>query len=94
MEKMNNIFTVDSVKKEGSYIKVTGVYQIPEGSPFERGIILTEDKYNGSQIYVAFTTKDENGKHGLLLDTKSIHPKITKELIDIIPGMMLFKIED
>jgi len=94
MEKMNNIFRVDSVIEEGNYIKVTGVYQIPESLSFERGDVLTEDKYNGHQIYVTFATKGENGKDGLVLDTKSMHPKITKELIDIIPGMMLFKIED
>ena len=94
MEKVNNIFTVDSVIEEGSYIKVTGEYQIPEGLLFERGDILTEDKYNGHQMYVTFTTKCENGKDGLVLDTKSMHSKVTKELIDIIPGMMLFKIED
>jgi hypothetical protein len=95
MEKINNLFTVDSVIEEGSYIKVTGVYQIPEGSPFERGDILTEDKYNGHQIYVSFSGKSaDSDKDNLMLDTKSMHPKITKELIDIIPGMMLFKIED
>jgi hypothetical protein len=95
MEKMNNIFTVDSVIKDGSYIKVTGVYQITEGSSFERGDILTEDKYNGHQIYVNFSGKNiDSGKDSLILDTKSMHPKVTKELMDIIPGMMLFKIED
>lgn len=95
MEKVNNIFTVDSVIEEGNYIKVTGVYQIPEGLPFERGDILTEDKYNGHQIYVSFSGKSvDSDKDSLTLDTKSMHPKVTKELIDIIPGMMLFKIED
>ncbi len=95
MEKMNNIFTVDSVIEEGNYIKVMGEYQIPESLPFERGDILTEDKYNGHQIYVNFSGKNiESGKYSLILDTKSMHPKVTKELMDIIPGMMLFKIED
>ena len=99
MEKRINIFTVNSVKKEGSYIKVTGVYQIPEGSLFERGDILTEDKYHGHQIYVAFATKDDNGKDGLVLDTKSMHPGIEKpfseKLIkDLKLGIHLFKIED
>jgi hypothetical protein len=94
MEKRNNIFTVDSVIEEGSYIKVTGKYLIPEGLPFKRGNILTEDKYNGHQIYVAFATKDENGKDGLILDTKSMHPSIKKSLDTIIAGLHLFKIED
>ena len=94
MEKINNIFTVDSVITEGSYIKVTGKYLIPEDLPFERGNILTEDKYNGHQIYVAFATKDENEKDGLTLDTKSMHPSIKKSLDKIIPKLNLFKIED
>ena len=95
MEKINNLFTVDSVIEEGSYIKVTGVYQIPESLSFERGDILTDDKYSGHQIYVSFSGKSaDSDKDSLILDTKSMHPKITKELIDIIPGMMLFKIED
>lgn len=76
MEDVNNIFTVDTVIEEGSYIKVTGEYQIPDSSLFKRGDILTEDKYNGHQIYVAFVTKDENEKDGLILDTKSMHSSI------------------
>ena len=94
MEKMNNIFTVDNVITEGSYIKVTGKYLIPEGLPFERGDILTEDKYNGHQIYVSFGTKDKDEKDGLILDTRSMHPSIKKSLDTIIPGLNLFKIED
>ena len=94
MEKINNIFTVDSVIEEGSYIKVTGKYLIPEGLPFERGNILTEDKYNGHQIYVAFATRDENEKDGLILDTKSMHLSIKKSLDKIISGLNLFKIEE
>jgi hypothetical protein len=94
MEEVKNIFTVDSVITESSYIKVTGEYLISEGLPFERGDILTEDKYNGHQIYVAFATKDENGKDGLTLDTKSGHPSITEPLEKIILGLRLFKIED
>ena len=94
MEKMNNIFTVDNVIEEGSYIKVTGKYLIPEGLPFERGNILTEDKYSGHQIYVAFATKDENGKDGLTLDTKSMHPSIKKSLDKVSSGLHLLKIED
>ena len=94
MEKVNNIFTVDTVTIDGSYIKLTGVYQIPESSPFERGDILTEDKYHGHQIYVAFATKDDDGKDGLVLDTKSMHPSIEKALDKIIPGLHLLKIED
>lgn len=94
MEKINNIFTIDTVIEEGSYIKVTGKYLIPEDLPFERGNILTEDKYSGHQIYVAFATKDENGKDGLTLDTKSMHPSIKKSLDTIIPGLHLLKIED
>ena len=97
MKKINNIFTVDSVTTEDSYIKVTGEYQmnmVPGVLPFETGDILTEDKYHGHQIYVAFATKDENGKDGLILDTKSMHPSIKKSLDKIIPGLHLFKIED
>ena len=94
MEKINNIFTVDTVIEEGSYIKVTGKYLIPEGLPFERGNILTEDKYSGHQIYVAFATKDENGKDGLTLDTKSMHPSIKKSLDKVSSGLHLLKIED
>jgi hypothetical protein len=94
MEKINNIFTVDSVIEEDSYIKVTGKYLIPEGLPFERGDILTEDKYHGHQIYVAFATKDENGKDGLTLDTKSMHPSIKKSLDKVSNGLHLLKIED
>jgi hypothetical protein len=94
MEKVNNIFTVDTVIEEGSYIKVTGKYLIPEGLPFERGNILTEDKYSGHQIYIAFATKDENGKDGLTLDTKSMHPSIKKSLDKVSSGLHLLKIED
>ena len=94
MKKVNNIFTVDNVIEEGSYIKVTGKYLIPEGLPFERGNILTEDKYNGHQIYVAFATKDENGKDGLTLDTKSMHSSIKKSLDKVSSGLHLLKIED
>ena len=94
MKKVNNIFTVDNVIEEGSYIKVTGKYLIPEGLPFERGNILTEDKYSGHQIYVAFATKDENGKDGLTLDTKSMHPSIKKSLDKVSSGLHLLKIED
>ena len=97
MERVNNIFTVDTVIEEGSYIKVTGEYQlsmIPGSLPFERGDIFTEDKYNGHQIYVAFATKDENEKDGLTLDTKSMHPSIKKSLDKIIPGLHLLKIQD
>ena len=94
MEKINNIFTVDSVIEEDSYIKVTGKYLIPEGLPFERGNILTEDKYNGHQIYVAFATRDENEKDGLILDTRSMHPSIKKSLDKVSNGLHLLKIED
>ena len=94
MKKVNNIFTVDNVIEEGSYIKVTGKYLIPEGLPFERGNILTEDKYSGHQIYVAFATKDENKKDGLTLDTKSMHPSIKKSLDKVSSGLHLLKIED
>ena len=94
MEEINNIFTVDSVIEEDSYIKVTGKYLIPEGLPFERGNILTEDKYNGHQIYVAFATRDENEKDGLTLDTKSMHPSIKKSLDKVSSGLHLLKIED
>jgi len=94
MEDVNNIFTVDTVIEEGSYIKVTGEYQIPDSSLFKRGDILTEDKYNGHQIYVSFGTKDKDGKDGLILDTRSMHPTIKKPLDAVILGLNLFKIED
>jgi len=94
MEKINNIFTVDSVIKANDYCFVTGKYLIPAGLPFKKGDILTEDKYNGHQIYVVFATKDEKGDDCLTLDTKSMHPNIKKFLDEIIPGLNLFKIED
>jgi len=94
MEKMNNIFTIDSVIEASDYCFVTGKYLIPTGLPFERGDILTEDKYHGHQIYVAFAIKDEEGNDCLTLDTKSMHPSIKKSLDTIIPGLNLFKIED
>ena len=94
---MNNIFTVEIVTEEGSYIKVTGKYEmdmIPEIGPFERGDILTEDKYHGHQIYVALATKDEDGKDGLVLDTKSGHPSIKKPLLKIVPGLHLLVLKN
>jgi len=94
MEERNNIFTVDTVITEGSYIKVTGEYQMPDCLPFKSGDILTEDKYHGHQIYVSFATKDKDGKDGLILDTRSMHPSIKKSLDTIIPGLHLFKIKD
>ena len=97
MEILNNIFTVDTVIEEDTYIKITGEYQlsmIPGSLPFKKGDILTEDKYNGHQIYVVFATKDEKGDDCLTLDTKSMHPNIKKSLDAIIPGLHLFKIED
>jgi len=94
MENLNNIFTVDSVIEANGYFFVTGKYLIPTGLPFEKGDILTEDKYNGHQIYVAFATKDENGKDGLTLDTKSMHPSIKKSLDKVSSGLHLLKIED
>jgi len=94
MEKINNIFTVDSVIEEDSYIKVTGKYLIPEGLPFERGDVLTVDAYYGRQVYVAFATRDENEKDGLILDTRSMHPSIKKSLDKVSNGLHLLKIED
>ena len=93
MEDVNNIFTVDTVTIDGSYIKLTGVYQIPDCVPFERGDILTEDKYDGHQIYVAFVTKDENEKDGLILDTRSMHPSIKKSLDKVSNGLHLLKLK-
>ena len=93
MERVNNIFTVDSVIEEGSYIKVTGKYLIPNGLQFEKGDILTEDKYNGHQICVAFVTKDENGNDCLTLDTRSMHDTIILLLKNLYSGLNLFKIE-
>ena len=94
MERVNNIFTVDSVIEANGYCFVTGKYLIPTGLSFEKGDILTEDKYNGHQIYVVFATKDEKGNDCLTLYTKSIHSNIEKSLDVIIPGLNLFKIED
>ena len=96
MEKINNIFTVDTVITEGSYIKVTGKYLIPEGLPFERGNILTEDKYNGHQIYVSFSGTNTNFEQSLILDNASQHPDIKKPfteklLKDLELGLHLLK---
>ena len=94
---MNNIFTVETVAEEGSYIKVTGKYEldmVPEAEHFKKGDILTEDQYHGHQIYVSFAITDENGIHGLILDTKSMHPDIIKPLLKIMPGLHLFKVKD
>ena len=93
MEERNNIFTVDTAITEGSYIKVTGEYLIPDCLPFESGDILTEDKYNGHQIYVSFATKDNDGKDGLILDTRSMHPSIKKYLDKVSSGLHLLKME-
>ena len=79
--KMNNIFTITTATEEGSYIKVTGKYQlsmIPEVTPFKRGDILTEDKYHGHQIYVSFSGKTETEEDYLILDNVSQHPDIKK----------------
>lgn len=55
------------------------------------GDILTEDNYNGHQIYVKAVKKDETGKDVLVLDTNSTHPSIKKPLMIILPGLHLFK---
>lgn len=96
----NNIFTIKSIiKTEGSYIHVTGKYQfddtMSEISHFKRGDILTEDKYNGHQIYVSFSGKTD-GEDSLILDTASHHPDIKKPfteklLKDFELGLHLFK---
>ena len=98
---MNNIFTVETVTEEGSYLKVTGEYQldmIPEIGPFERGDILTEDKYHGHQIYVSFSGTNTNSEHILILDNASQHPEVKKPftekvLKDLELGLHLFKHE-
>lgn len=97
---MNNIFTIKAVtKREGSYVQVTGTYQLdmlPEATPFERGDILTEDKYHGHQIYVSFSGINTDGEHSLILDNASQHPDIKKPftekvLKDLELGLHLFK---
>jgi hypothetical protein len=97
---MNNIFTIKAViMKEGSYVHVTGEYQlsmIPEIPHFKRGDILTEDKYNGHQIYVSLSGETETGENYLVLDNASQHPDIkkpfTEKLIkDLELGIHLLK---
>jgi hypothetical protein len=100
---MRNIFTIKAVtKKEGSYVQVTGNYQydviMPEIPHFERGDILTEDRYHGHQIYVSFSGKTEAGEDYLILDNASQHPKVKKPftekvLKDLELGLHLFKHE-
>lgn len=97
---MNNIFTIKAViMKEGSHVHVTGEYQlsmIPEIPHFKRGDILTEDKYNGHQIYVSLSGETETGENYLVLDNASQHPDIkkpfTEKLIkDLELGIHLLK---
>jgi hypothetical protein len=97
---MNNIFTIKAItKREDTYVQVTGTYQLdmlPEATHFERGDILTEDKYNGHQIYVSFSGTNTDGEHTLILDNASQHPDIKKPftekvLKDLELGLHLFK---
>lgn len=98
---MNNIFTIKAVtKREDNYVHVTGTYQfddtMPEIPHFERGDILTEDKYHGHQIYVSFSGTNANGEQSLILDNASQHPDIKKPfteklLKDLELGLHLFK---
>jgi hypothetical protein len=93
--RRGNVFTVNTVTAEGSYIKVTGEYKLnmpPEFASFEEGDILTEDKYDGHQIYVASATKDEDGNDCLTLDRTSNHPSIKKPLERIVEGLHLFNV--
>jgi hypothetical protein len=99
-KSMNNIFTIKAItKREDTYVQVTGTYQLdmlPEATHFERGDILTEDKYNGHQIYVSFSGTNTDGEHTLILDNASQHPDIKKPftekvLKDLELGLHLFK---
>jgi hypothetical protein len=100
---MTNIFTIKAVtKKEGNYVHITGTYQFDETMPeiphFERGDILTEDKYHGHQIYVSFSGTNTNSEHILILDNASQHPEVKKPftekvLKDLELGLHLFKHE-
>ena len=99
---MTNIFTAKAViKREDNYVHVTGEYQLdmlPEATHFERGDILTEDKYHGHQIYVSFSGTNANGEQSLILDNASQHPDIKKQftekvLKDLELGLHLFKHE-
>lgn len=97
---MTNIFTIKAVTKiEDNYVHVTGEYQLdmlPEVTHFERGDILTEDKYHGHQIYVSFSGTNTNFEQSLILDNASQHPDIKKPfteklLKDLELGLHLFK---
>ena len=99
---MTNVFTIKAVtKREGNYIYVTGEYRwymLPETTYFERGDILTEDKYHGHQIYVSFSGKTEDREDYLILDNASQHPDVKKPfteklLKDLELGLHLFKHE-
>ena len=99
---MSNIFTIKAVtKREDNYVHVTGEYQLdmlPEVTHFERGDILTEDKYHGHQIYVSFSGTNANGEQSLILDNASQHPDIKKPftekvLKDLELGLHLLKHE-
>jgi hypothetical protein len=93
---MSNIFTIKAVTKiEDNYVHVTGEYQLsmmPEIKPFERGDILTEDKYHGHQIYVSFSGTNTNGEQSLILDNASQHPDIKNPFSEkVLNGLHLFK---
>lgn len=100
---MTNIFRIKAVtKREGNYVQITGTYQfddtMPEIPHFERGDILTEDKYHGHQIYVSFSGKTEDREDYLILDNASQHPEVKKPfteklLKDLELGLHLFKHE-
>ncbi len=94
---MTNIFTIKAVTKiEDNYVHVTGEYQLAEATHFERGDILTEDKYHGHQIYVSFSGTNTNFEQSLILDNASQNPNIKKPfteklLKDLELGLRLFK---
>ena len=90
---MKNMFKVTSVSYDSTYIKVEGEYMIPEASPFEREDILTEDKYTGHQIMVSFSVKNDTGNLGLILDTRSMHPKVVNSMTEIKVGTILYPID-
>lgn len=101
---MRNIFTIKNVtKREDNYVYVTGEYSwhthmLPETTYFERGDILTEDRYHGHQIYVSLSGKTEAGEDYLILDNASQHPEVKKPftekvLKDLELGLHLFKHE-
>ena len=102
------MFTIKSLKIDKTnpnYITVLGeedaIFKQAFG-PIQHGDILTEDKYNGHQIFVSSIITTKDNEYGLLLDNKSMHPKCIKPFekisttvekgMSLMPGIHLMRI--